>query len=74
MRKLLCAVCLLALLAGCTDASSAVSAPQSAPADPGQTDNPVFLEELPALGNPAAAMTEDGFFWLRSCARAAPGC
>lgn len=62
MRKLLCAVCLLALLAGCTDAPSPVSAPQSAPADPGQTDNPVFLEELPALGNPAAAMTEDGFF------------
>ena len=62
MRKLLCAVCLLALLAGCADTPSPVSAPQSAPTDPGQTDNPLFLEELPALGNPTAAMTEAGFF------------
>ena len=57
MRKLLCAVCLLALLAGCTDAPSPVSAVRSTSEDPGQTDNPVFLEELPALGDPTAAMT-----------------
>lgn len=74
MRKLLCAVCLLALLAGCVDASSAVSAPQSAPTDPGLTDNPVFLEELPALGNPAAAMTEDGFFLAEILREGGPGC